>query len=193
MVGVEFRVCQADGSWSATEPSCHKSGSYNIIFFPFFPFPHCAVHCTRVACNNNNCASSILNPLYLSENQGEEERTALDFISSPPAAVRSDVFRLGQKHLLLPLPLLLLLLLLLLPIIIIITSLSDAHRPQHNTHPSRRLYTIQNTIEHQQQLSLSPVPLEVINFGRVQVSRESFFFSFAHFKTVIYCTKLREE
>uniref|UniRef100_A0A0P5PLV4 Sushi, von Willebrand factor type A, EGF and n=1 Tax=Daphnia magna TaxID=35525 RepID=A0A0P5PLV4_9CRUS len=25
LVGVEFRLCQADGSWSATEPSCHKT------------------------------------------------------------------------------------------------------------------------------------------------------------------------
>ena len=30
LVGVEFRLCQADGSWSATEPSCHKNG--NIHF-----------------------------------------------------------------------------------------------------------------------------------------------------------------
>ena len=27
LVGVEFRLCQADGSWSATEPSCHKNGN----------------------------------------------------------------------------------------------------------------------------------------------------------------------
>lgn len=26
LVGVEFRLCQADGSWSATEPACHKIG-----------------------------------------------------------------------------------------------------------------------------------------------------------------------
>lgn len=26
LVGAEYRVCQADGSWSASEPSCHKTG-----------------------------------------------------------------------------------------------------------------------------------------------------------------------
>lgn len=30
LVGVEFRLCQADGSWSATEPSCHKMGMFHI-------------------------------------------------------------------------------------------------------------------------------------------------------------------
>lgn len=30
LVGVEFRLCQADGSWSATEPSCHKMGMFQI-------------------------------------------------------------------------------------------------------------------------------------------------------------------
>ena len=33
LVGVEFRLCQADGSWSATEPSCQKIG--NLFFFCF--------------------------------------------------------------------------------------------------------------------------------------------------------------
>lgn len=31
LVGVEFRLCQADGSWSATEPSCHKIGKIQSI------------------------------------------------------------------------------------------------------------------------------------------------------------------
>lgn len=36
LVGVEFRLCQADGSWSATEPSCHKTGSYYSLLSALF-------------------------------------------------------------------------------------------------------------------------------------------------------------
>ena len=36
LVGVEFRLCQADGSWSATEPSCHKNGKLSFISSDLF-------------------------------------------------------------------------------------------------------------------------------------------------------------
>ena len=37
LVGVEFRLCQSDGSWSATEPSCQKIGESLLFYFLLFP------------------------------------------------------------------------------------------------------------------------------------------------------------
>lgn len=40
LVGVEFRLCQADGSWSATEPSCHKMGMFHYKCNRSYPNYH---------------------------------------------------------------------------------------------------------------------------------------------------------